>query len=137
MRWYRGNFQTIWKHRDAFTNPRFGFLYQITFPFIFLTMVMLPFAGIAVWASAFASLIQGEYLQILAMFLIFVFLQFLLSLLAVEIDGEDRRLVLFSPFFVFGYKQLIDFFLIKALFDVLLKRRVSWTRVRRIGEAGA
>ena len=137
MRWYRGNFQTIWKHRDAFTNPLFGFLYQITFPFIFLTMVMLPFAGIAVWASAFASLIQGEYLQILAMFLIFVFLQFLLSLLAVEIDGEDRRLVLFSPFFVFGYKQLIDFFHIKALFDVLLKRRVSWTRVRRIGEAGA
>lgn len=135
MRWYRGNFQTIWKHRDAFTNPRYGFLYQITFPFILLTMAMLPFAGVAVWVSAFVSVIQGEYLQILAMFLIFVFLQFLLSLLAIEIDDEDRRLVIFSPFFVIGYKHLIDLFLIKALFDVLLKRKFTWTRVKRIGEA--
>ncbi|MBC7119981.1 MAG: hypothetical protein H5T33_00130 [Candidatus Methanosuratus sp.] len=70
----------------------------------------------------------------LVMFSVFIFLQFLLSLLAVEIDEEERRLVLYSPFFVFGYKHLIDFFLIKALFDVLFKREHSWTKVRRIGE---
>lgn len=134
MRWYRGNFQTMWKHRDAFLNSRYGFLYQLTLPFVLLTMVVLPFAGVAVWISAALSIINGYAVHVLLMFAIFVALQLLLTLLAIEIDGEDRRLAFYSPFFVVGYKHLIDFFLIKALFDVLFKKEFSWTRVRRIGE---
>jgi hypothetical protein len=48
-------------------------------------------------------------------------------------DEEDIRLVAYAPFFVIGYKHLIDVFTIKALFDVLFKRRVGWTRAERIG----
>lgn len=135
MRWYRGNFQTIRKHRDAFLNSRYGFLYQLTLPFVLLTMAVLPFAGVAVWISAALSILSGYAAHVLLMLSIFLALQFLLSLLAIEIDGEDRRLAFYSPFFVVGYKHLIDFFLIKALFDVLIKKEFSWTRVRRIGEA--
>ena len=32
MRWYRGNFQTIFRHWDAFINPRFGSLHRLAFP---------------------------------------------------------------------------------------------------------
>jgi cellulose synthase/poly-beta-1,6-N-acetylglucosamine synthase-like glycosyltransferase len=131
MRWYRGNFQTIFKHRDAFTNPRYGFLQRLGFPFIIVSMVFIPFASIAVWVSAVMALIEGAYAPVASVFLLFVTLQFLLSLLAIEMDDEDIRLVAYAPFFVIGYKHLVDILTIKALFDVLLKRRTEWTRAER------
>jgi len=136
MRWYRGNFQTIIKHRDALTNPRYGFLHRLGFPFILVSMVFVPFASVAVWASALVAIISGAYISVLSMLLLFIALQSLLSLLAIEIDEEDVRLVAYSPFFVIGYKHLIDAFTIKALFDVIMKRRVEWTRARRVGAVG-
>lgn len=60
LRWYRGNFQTMWKHRDAFVNPRFGFLYSLGFPFALLSMVFIPFAGLVVIASAILSILGGQ-----------------------------------------------------------------------------
>jgi cellulose synthase/poly-beta-1,6-N-acetylglucosamine synthase-like glycosyltransferase len=134
MRWYRGNFQTIFKHRDAFTNPRYGFLQRLGFPFILISMGFIPFAGVAVWASAAIAILNGAYTYIASTLLLFTALQTLLSLLAIEIDEEDPRLVAYAPFFVVGYKHLIDAFTIKALFDILLKRRVNWTRAERIGQ---
>jgi len=134
MRWYRGNFQTLIKHKDAFTNPRYGFLQRLCLPFILVSMVFIPFAGIAVWTSAVIAIIDEEYVSVLSMLFIFMILQTLLSLLAIEIDEEDVRLAAYAPFFVLGYKQLIDLFTIKALFDVILKKKAGWTSIKRIGE---
>jgi len=132
MRWYRGNFQTLIKHRDAFMNPRYGFLQKLGFPFIFISMIFLPFAGYAVWASAIYAFIIGEHIPVLYAFVLFTMLQMLLSIIAVDLDGEDIRLTVYAPFFVLGYKHLVDFFIIKSFFDVLLKRKVGWTRARRL-----
>jgi cellulose synthase/poly-beta-1,6-N-acetylglucosamine synthase-like glycosyltransferase len=133
MRWYRGNFQTILKHRDALTNPRYGFLQRLGFPFFLISMIFIPFAGMVVLASAIVALIEGAYVFVASMLLLFTILQSLVSLLAIEMDEEDIRLVAYAAFFVVGYKHLIDVFTIKALFDVLFKRRVGWTRAERIG----
>jgi cellulose synthase/poly-beta-1,6-N-acetylglucosamine synthase-like glycosyltransferase len=131
MRWYRGNFQTFFKHSDALTNPRFGFLYDIGFPFMLLSMVFAPMAGFVVWGAAIAAVVEGNYLFVLTVFLLFTLLQFFLCFLAIEMDGDDRRLLAYSPLFVVGYKQLVDAMTVKALFDVLLHRKTGWTRARR------
>jgi cellulose synthase/poly-beta-1,6-N-acetylglucosamine synthase-like glycosyltransferase len=133
IRWYRGNFQTIIKHKDAFTNPRYGYLQRLSFPFIIISMTFLPLAGMAVLASVVIAMINGKYMFVALLYLIFISLQTLISILAIEIDEEDLRLAAYAPFFVVGYKNLIDAFIIKAMLDVLLKRRVSWTRAERIG----
>lgn len=104
MRWYRGNFQAISKHGDALVNPRYGFLHKLSFPFVLLSMLFLPFAGIVVWASVIIELVRGAYVPIALILLLFTALQCLQSLLAVEIDEEDLRLVAYAPFFVVGYK---------------------------------
>jgi len=135
MRWYKGNFQTIIKHRDAFTNPRYGYLQRLGFPLILVSMVFVPLVGVAVWASAIIAVINGAYVSVLSLLLLFITLQCLLSLLAIEIDDEDVRLVVYAPFFVAGYKHLIDAFVIKALFDIIMKRKVGWTRAKRVGTA--
>jgi len=56
----------------------------------------------------------------------FLALQFLLSILAIQLDEEDMRLALFAPFFLVGYKHFSDFLMIKSLFDVLLRRQMKW-----------
>ncbi len=135
MRWYRGNFQVILKHPDTFLNPRYGVLQRFTMPYVLSSMIFLPIAGIVVLASAIYSVLIGAWLQVLKLFLIFIALQALMCLLAVEIDEEDRRLVVYSPFFVIGYKHLIDILNLKAFFEVFVfRRRVKWTRATRIGQ---
>jgi hypothetical protein len=92
---------------------------------------MLPFISIVVWASAIITIIEGSGLQVAYLFLLFLCLQFLVSTLAILIDDEDKSLILYSPFFVVGFKHLVDFWMIKALIDVLFRKNLKWTRAKR------
>ncbi len=131
MRWYRGNFQTLWKHFDALTNPRFGFLHRLGFPFVLMSMLFLPVAGLVIWGTVLVAILQGQSLLILQVLILFIVIQFLLALVSILIDEEDMKLLAYAPFFVIGYKQLLDLFIVKALLDVLLGRRLPWTRSQR------
>jgi len=133
LRWYRGNFQSLWKHRDAAFNTRFGFLQKLAFPFLIISMVFMPIAGLLTLAMAFLTILSGSGLMLLPTVLFFSFLQFLICLLAIELDGEDKKLLLYAPLFVFGYKQLCDFVMIKGLLDVISRRNLKWTSVKRTG----
>jgi hypothetical protein len=96
-------------------------------------MIFIPLAGLVVIASAILAILYEPGIWLLYMFLFFLSLQFLLSILAIQLDEEDMKLALYSPFFVFGYKHFCDFIMLKSLFDILLRRKVGWTRARRIG----
>lgn len=50
-RWYRGNLQVVMKHRNALTNPRFGFLQKLAFPYMIIAMLVLPLTGFMVLGS--------------------------------------------------------------------------------------
>ena len=45
----------------------------------------------------------------------------------------DMKLVIFSPLFVVGFKELRNFIKIKSLFDILLRREMQWGSLKRIG----
>jgi cellulose synthase/poly-beta-1,6-N-acetylglucosamine synthase-like glycosyltransferase len=133
LRWYRGNFQAVWKHRDAAFNARYGFLQKLVFPFLVVSMLFTPFAGLVVLASGAIAILNGNGLVLVPIFIYFCLLQFLLSLLAIELDGEDKKLAIYTPLFIFGYRQICDFTMIKGFIDVLFRRRLKWTSVQRIG----
>jgi cellulose synthase/poly-beta-1,6-N-acetylglucosamine synthase-like glycosyltransferase len=133
LRWYRGNFQALWKHHDAAFNSRYGFLQKLSFPFMILSMTFLPLAGLVNLVAVAGAIAAGDGLRLVPTFLFFCLLQFMLSLLALELDNEDWKLAGYSPLFIFGYKQLCDFIMLKSLFDVLFRRKLKWTSVRRIG----
>lgn len=132
-RWYRGNLQVLLRHSDALTNPRFGFLHKLSFPYMILSMLILPAIGIIVWVSAIIAVVMGEWLSVAIFAAHFVALQYLISALAIRIDGSSPKLVVYSIFFIVGYKQLLDVFLIKACLDTLLKQQAVWTSAKRIG----
>jgi cellulose synthase/poly-beta-1,6-N-acetylglucosamine synthase-like glycosyltransferase len=133
LRWYRGNFQALWKHHDAALNSRYGFLQKLAFPYMAITMTFLPFAGLVTIGSAVLIILNGAGITLVPTFLFFCSLQFLLCMLTIQLDDEDKKLALYSPFFIFGYKQLCDFILIKGLIDVLFRRGLKWTSAPRIG----
>lgn len=132
-RWYRGNLQVVLRHSNALTMTRFGFLQRLAFPFMIISMLIIPVVGLIVVANAIFLIINGDWFFVLQIFLLFVALQYLQTALAIRIDGENFKSVLYSVFFVIGYKQLIDFLLIKAAFETLFKFKAKWTSPTRRG----
>ncbi len=53
--------------------------------------------------------------------------------MAVRIDGDDPKLILYSVFFNFGYKQLLDFILLRTAISQLFKTKAVWTSAKRTG----
>jgi cellulose synthase/poly-beta-1,6-N-acetylglucosamine synthase-like glycosyltransferase len=133
IRWYRGNFQALWKHRDAVYNSRYGFLQKLSFPHIAISMIFLPVAGLVNVVSSIMIAVEGKGLVLLPTFLFFCFLQFLLCVMALQMDDEDRKLALYSPLLILFYKQFCDFIMLKSLFDVLFRKKLKWTSAKRVG----
>ena len=132
-RWYRGNLQVLFKHKNVITNPRFGFLQKIAFPHMILSMIVLPITSFILLGSIILSIIEGDILFVLGSIGFFTILQYLLVSLAVRIEKEDPKLILYAIFFMFGFKQIQDALLLSQLLKQLLKRKAKWTSVTRKG----
>ena len=133
LRWNRGNFQALWKHRDAAVNSRFGFLQKLSFPYLFISMTFVPVAGMVTIIAAILSILNGGGLTLLSAVVFFISLQYLTSLLAIRLEGEDQQLSLFAPLLVIGYKQFCDYIVLRSLFDVLFRKKLRWASVHRTG----
>ena len=48
-------------------------------------------------------------------------------------DNEDPRLIPFGVFLVIGYKHILDFLLIRAVFERIFRKQMTWTSSERIG----
>jgi len=132
-RWYRGNLQVLFKHKNVIANPRFGFLQKIAFPHMIISMLILPITSFILLGSIILSIIEGDILFVLGSIGFFTILQYLLVTLAVRIEKEDPKLILYAIFFMFGFKQIQDALLLSQLLKQLLKRKAKWTSVTRKG----
>jgi len=132
-RWYRGNIQVLRRHSDAITNPRFGFLQRLAFPYLIIGMLVTPIIGFVSVANAILAIILGDGLFVLQVFLIFLTVHYLMTALALRIDKDEPKLMLYTGFLVFGFKQLVDFLLLRAMIEHALQRKAVWTRAKRTG----
>ncbi len=139
LSWFRGDFQNFWKHRDTFFNPRFGVMHKLTFPYMLISMTLVPVASLVVVVTSILMLMNGDWLTLVLAFCLFTILQILLCVLGILIADDDMKLVVFSPLFIIGYKQFLDFTMLKALIDIILSGGVYMRRERvaRIGDVTA
>ncbi|WP_281194823.1 glycosyltransferase [Halorubrum sp. F4] len=133
-RWFQGNLQTVIKHREVFSDARFGILHRVAFPYVFLSMSALPLLGVLVLALIVSSLFVGGSGLLFQLAGFFVLLQVLLSALAILIEGEDLRLAVLAPFSLFGYKQFQDVVLLRSLYALLADRggATEWLKPTRV-----
>lgn len=132
-RWYGGNLQVFARHSDTLLNPRFGLLQRLVFPYMLFSSLVMPFVGFMTIASAIYAALLGNAWLVLEVFAIFTVLQSLQVLLATRMDNEDPKLVFYGIFLVIGFKQILDFLLISAIFEKLLKKEITWTSAERVG----
>jgi len=135
LSWYRGDFQNFWKHRDAFFNPKYGYMHSLTLPYMLISMILVPLSSIIVIATSIMMILAGDWMLLVFALVAFVILQILMSLLAIVLGRDDLKLLIYAPLFIVGYKQFLDFVMIKALFDIILSRGqyLKRERVKRIG----
>lgn len=132
-RWYRGNIQVLKRHSDALINPRFGYLQRLSLPYLFLGMVITPIIGFTAAANAIMGVILGDWWYVLQVSAIFTVVHYLMSALAIRIDDEDPKLLWYAGLLVFGFKQITDFLLLKALVEQLSNKKAIWTSAKRTG----
>jgi hypothetical protein len=95
-------------------------------------MILIPIASIMVWGFAIYQLLIGNYYFVAFTVSMFIILQYLLSAMAIRMDRDDKRMVLYSVFLVLGYKQIIDFMQLKAALEELLGLKAKWSSARRV-----
>jgi cellulose synthase/poly-beta-1,6-N-acetylglucosamine synthase-like glycosyltransferase len=132
-RWYRGNMQVLKRHSDGLTNPRYGYLQKLSLPYLFLGMVITPIIGFTATANAILGVIMGDGWYVLQVLLIFTTVHYLMTALALRIDGEDQKMLWYAGFLVFGFKQIVDALLLKAIIEQLRNKKATWTSAKRIG----
>lgn len=143
-RWHRGLGQTLWRHRRAVANRRYGAFGLVALPYFVLFEFLGPVIetlGAALTLVAFAV---GDLS--LTSFVAFLLLAFLvgvvLSIAALALEEFNFRrhqrtrdvvsMVLYSVLENFGYRQLNDAWRVLALVD-LARRKQGWGAQRRRG----
>ncbi|AFS80803.1 family 2 glycosyl transferase [Candidatus Nitrosopumilus koreensis AR1] len=132
-RWYRGNIQVLKRHSDALVNPRYGYLQKLSLPYLFLGMVITPIVGFTATINAILGVVMGDGWYVLQVFLIFIIVHYLMTALALRIDEEDKKLLAYAGFLVFGFKQIVDALLLKAMIEQLRNTKATWTSAKRVG----
>ncbi|HZA61525.1 MAG TPA: glycosyltransferase family 2 protein [Nitrososphaeraceae archaeon] len=123
-RWYRGIFQTLLKHNDAMTNGRYGVLNKVGYPITVLMFIFPPFLDFILIAFLVFAIVEGLSVTFIFAFVLFFAFQFLLCGIAIIMDeNKPWKLILYAPFSLVGYKQIINFIIIKSIFDIIKQRR--------------
>jgi biofilm PGA synthesis N-glycosyltransferase PgaC len=123
-RWYRGIFQTLLKHNNAMTNARYGMLNRVGYPITVLMFIFPPFLDFILIAFLVLAIVEGLSVTYVLAFGLFFAFQFLLCGIAIIMDeSKPWKLILYAPFSLVGYKQIINFIIIKSIFDIIKERR--------------
>lgn len=129
-RWYGGTLQVFLKHRHKWW--KYGPLSMIGFPYLILTMFLVPFIELLTLTFLFVYLVQQLYLGVMLAAVSILTVELGLTSAAVYLDHEDWRLVYYTPIYAFVYRYILDVVRMKAYLDVF-RGKMTWTRVERHG----
>jgi cellulose synthase/poly-beta-1,6-N-acetylglucosamine synthase-like glycosyltransferase len=143
-RWHRGLMQTLWMYRGMFMRRRYGTLGTVAMPWF----VVFELLGPVVEVLGYISISLAWWLGILdrSFVILFLIVAFavgaLLSVGALLLEEiafrryprfrDLLRLLAYGFLENFGFRQFLTFVKVKALLDILLRRR-GWGRMDRRG----
>ncbi|MEI6053318.1 MAG: glycosyltransferase family 2 protein, partial [Opitutaceae bacterium] len=134
-RWTFGMMQSFWKHRDllfSFRKPNIGL---IALPNLLIFNFIIPFFSPLVDILFLIGLFSRDADQYIFFYLLYFFVDCLISSLAYHYDNQKfdlkKALYLFAQRFV--YRQLLFYVLFKAYMKALKGELVSWGVIKRTG----
>jgi len=132
-RWYGGMTQTMIKHFDKKLVIGSGTYSAAAVPYAVLTLWVVPVLELFMTTLGLVMAMLTGILWYVTAFLVYSLLETLISFLTLRLDKDDLRLIVYSPLFVLGYRQLLDVIRVYAFYE-MLRGRLAWTRAERYGE---
>lgn len=108
LRWYQGGLETLRKHWEVVTDPRFGYLHALVYPTRYLSHAFNPILSYVIVIAVAREFIIAPSNQLIALAVVFLSLTTVLSLYSMIIEGEAVSLVAYTPLLFVGYKHFID-----------------------------
>ena len=102
---------------------------------MFLFQILLPLVAPLVDLFALYGLIFTDATTVIAFWLGFNLLQFVIAVTAFRLDGESLRPLWALPLQQFVYRQLMYLVIIESTISALVGARASWKTIPRTGDA--
>lgn len=141
-RWHLGLFQSMWRHRRMFTNPKFGAVSLISYTYFLFYELLSPFIevfGVLTMILAYwLKLINIPFM--LLFFLIYALFGSILSLTAffarihtidLKITARDVMKAVFLCFFEITFLRFVMAFVRSTAFIGYKKKKLQWGRIER------
>ena len=145
-RWQRGLAETLWKHRGMFGRPRYGALGMVALPYFVLFELVGPIFELTSFVLLPIAFALGmlDTTILVAFAVVAVLLGVLLSVAALALEEfsfrrhphgrEVIRMLVYAVTENFGFRQLVDFWRLQGLWDVV-RGKQGWGEMRRRGFA--
>ena len=133
-RWCYGTLQAMWKHRGAVVQGgAAGKLGRRGLGYLLVLQVLLPLFAPVVDIFAVYGLIFLDPLRIVALWFVFLAVQFLMAAYAFRLDNERLRPLWTLPLQQFVYRQLMYLVVIQAVVTAVAGVHLRWHRMERYG----
>jgi cellulose synthase/poly-beta-1,6-N-acetylglucosamine synthase-like glycosyltransferase len=134
-RWSFGTMQAVWKHKGAMLgrNPDDRRIGLRALPYMILFQILLPLVAPLIDLFALYGLIFTDAVPVLAFWLGFNALQFVIAVIAFRLDGESLRPLWALPLQQFVYRQLMYLVIIESTISALVGARATWKSIPRTG----
>ena len=146
LRWTFGMLQAAWKHRGAITEGRsvglisiidsivFGLVSSVVSPLVDVLLVIILVQGIITLASGAEMSLAGFPTVVLLSYLFLIIIDMLNTLAAFRFERRfDLKLLLLVPFLRFGYRQLLYYSTLRAIWHAITGRMAAWDKLERTG----
>jgi poly-beta-1,6 N-acetyl-D-glucosamine synthase len=134
LRWYRGAYEVLFKHRDMFSLTGVTVLDS---SLILINNLIMPIIDFLTIISIILAILRGLIWPLVIQIILFTTLQILVNLVALQLAGEEDTSLVVLPVFVLGYKQFHEILMLRCLFDVIFakirKKQFAWTFIERKG----
>ncbi|HEX2948371.1 MAG TPA: glycosyltransferase family 2 protein, partial [Armatimonadota bacterium] len=131
FRWSFGILQALWKHRRQLLKPEYGAFSCVVMPsmwiYNFALQVLAPFVDLSVMYLLFT----GDWSVVCYYLAAFFVLDLVASYLALWLDGEDKKLLLWLFWQRFVYREFMYYIIVKSLLHALRGSRVGWGKLQR------
>jgi cellulose synthase/poly-beta-1,6-N-acetylglucosamine synthase-like glycosyltransferase/peptidoglycan/xylan/chitin deacetylase (PgdA/CDA1 family)/spore germination protein YaaH len=133
FRWSFGVIQSFWKNRDALFNKKYKFFGMVGMPNILIFQIILPLFSPLADLMMIIGLLGDKPGKILAYYVAFVLIDFLVAIIAFRMEREDYKKLVYIIPQRFIWRQLMYYVLFKSIRKALKGELSGWGVLKRTG----
>ena len=133
FRWSFGVIQSFWKNRDALFNKKYKFFGMVGMPNILVFQIILPLFSPLADLMMVIGLFGDKPWHILTYYIIFVLVDFLVSIIAFRMEKESYKKLVYIIPQRFIWRQLMYYVLFKSIRKALKGEMSGWGVLKRTG----